>query len=124
CFQQRSGDLMLLGGLLPRAEVTLIVPVHAVGNRIESARSAQPFHDIEEFVFALKATLPVIACILWAVEFRGGDYFDRDPLFFGEGDSVAQVGAGEAARADDHSHHVSAKSAVRSPGQIRGIASA
>ena len=110
---------MLPGGLLPRAEVALIVPVHAVGNRVESARGAQLFHDIEKFVFALKATLPVIACILRAVEFGGGDHFDRNPLLVREGDGVGQVSPSQAGRVGDYRQHVTSKSAVRGPGQIR-----
>ena len=42
-LQQRSGDVVLLGGLLAGAEVALIVEVHAVGNRVEAARGAERF---------------------------------------------------------------------------------
>ena len=120
-FQQRRGNMMLFGGLLAGAEVALIVQVHTVGDRVEPARGAKVFHDCEEFVFAVKAALAVIAGIFGTIEFRSGDDFERNSLLVGEGDGVGQVRAGQAGGIGDHRQHVVAESAMSGPGEIGGI---
>ena len=80
--------MVLSGSLLARAEVALIIEVYAIRNRVESPRGAQLFHHYKKFVFALKASLPVIACVFRTVEFGGDNDFDGDSLLIGESDGV------------------------------------
>src|SRR5246127_3373906 len=104
------------GGLLPWAEVSLVVQVHAIGNRVVALRGAQVFHDGEQFVFALKAALPVVARILWTVEFRGGNNLDGDSLLLGEGDGIRQMSPREAWRISDGRQHARSKGSMSGHG--------
>ncbi len=83
-------------GLLPWAEVALVVEVHAVGDGVEAARGAQFLHHVKQFVFALKTALPVVARIFRAVEFRGRDDFQRNALLVGKGDGIGELRASQA----------------------------
>ena len=112
---------MLPRGLLPRSKVALIVEVHTVGDSVETASGPESFHDREEFVFALKAALAVIAGILGTIKLRSGDDLDGNVLFVGEGQGVGKMRAGKAGRVGDHRQHVVSESAVRGQGKIRGV---
>ena len=120
-LEQRGGNVVLLCGLLAGAEVALIVKVHAVSDGVEAACGAEFFHHRKKLVFALKAALAIVARIFGAVEFGGGDDFDRNALLVGKGNGIVQLSASQAGRVGDHRQHVCAKSAVGGPGEIRGI---
>src|SRR5579864_1937824 len=121
CLKKRRGNAVLFCSLLPGTKVALVVNVHAVGNDVEAASYAQFFHHGEKLVFTLKAALAVIAGIFGAVEFGGGDDFERNRLLVGKGDGIVQVRASEAGRVGNHREHVCAQSAVRGPGEIGGV---
>ena len=87
---------MLASGLLARTEVALVVYVHSVSNRVETAGAAEVFHDGEEFVLAVEAAGGIIVSVFRALEFGGGDDFQRDPVFLRESDRIVQMSAGEA----------------------------
>src|ERR1700757_3063781 len=105
------------GGLLPWAEVSLVINVYTIGNCVEALRGAQVFHDGEQFVFALKTTLPVVAGILRTLEFRGGNNLEGDSLLLGEGDGIRQMSPREAGRISDDCQHIRPQDAMRSPGE-------
>jgi hypothetical protein len=67
-----AATLCSLRGLLAGAKVALIVQIHAICNRVETAGGAKSFHYFEEFIFTLKAALAVVACVLGTIKFRRG----------------------------------------------------
>src|ERR1700722_15306590 len=98
--------MVLLRRLLSGTEVALVVLIDAVSNRVETTRGAEFLHHIEEFVFAVEATLAVVAGILGTVEFRSRDDLDGDSLLAGESDGVTELGAGQAGRVGDNPEHL------------------
>src|SRR5579864_8929188 len=120
-LKQRSGNTVLFCSLLSGTEVSLVVNVHAVGNYVEAASYAQFLHHGEKLVFTLKAALAVIAGIFGAVEFGGGNDFERNRLLVGKGDGIVQVRASEAGRIGDYRQHVCAQCAMSDPSEIGGV---
>ena len=122
--EQWGGDVVLTSSLLARTEVALVVEVHAVGDGIEAAGVAKGFHDGEEFVFAMEAARGVVARVFGAIEFGGGDDFERNASLPGEGDRVGELSAREAGRVGDHGQHARAERLMSGPGEVGGIDSA
>lgn len=106
------------GRLLPRPKISLIVKIHTIGDRFESSRRPHLFHDLKEFVFALKATLAIIANIIGAIEFRCLDDLNRKTLLFGESNRIHQLSASQARRIGDDRQHLVTEFAVGRPGKI------
>jgi hypothetical protein len=121
CVQERRRDVVLAGGLLSGAEVTLVVSVHAVRDRLKAALGAQRLHHRKKFVFAVKAALTVVANVVGVVEFGGDDDFDRYGLFSSEGESIGELSSGQAGRIGDHCEHFLSEFAMGNPGQIGRI---
>src|SRR3954447_7570368 len=69
--EERGGDMVLSGCSLPGSEISLVVKINAVCNRLEITGCAHVLHNREEFVLALKATLAVVASVFRAIEFGG-----------------------------------------------------
>ena len=115
-LQERSGDMVLLCGLLPGAEVALIVEVHPVRNGVEAPRFAQFLHHDKQLIFTLKAALSVVARIFRTVEFGRRDDFYGNVLFLGKSDGIVQVSSCQAGRVGNHRQHTSSKRAVSCPG--------
>ena len=63
--------MVLDGGLLAGAEVAAVVEVHAVGDVREALRRHGRLHLGEELVFAVEASLGVVALVVGVFEFVG-----------------------------------------------------
>src|ERR1700722_6512497 len=119
--QKRSRDVMLSGGCLSGPEISLIVEVDAVDDRVEPTRGAEILHHREKFIFAVEAALAVIASILGTIQFGSRDYLKRNLFFVRESYSVCQLRARKAGRIGDDRQHIFAQNLMCGPGQVGGI---
>jgi hypothetical protein len=113
--------MMQLCCLLARPEVSLVVNVHAIGDRIEAALGAQLLHDAEQFIFALKTTLAIIPHVVRAVQLGRLDDLDRESLLVGEGNRIREMRACEAGGIRNYGQHVFSQGTMRRPSQVRGV---
>ena len=113
--------MVLPCSLLARAEVPLIVHVHAVRDGVKAAGGSNFFHHGEELIFAVKASLPVVADIFGTVEFRGRNHLDRDGLLLSKRQSIGKLGASEAGRVGNDRQHVARKYLTSDPRKIGRI---
>src|SRR5215472_17177112 len=112
---------MQLGRLLARPEITLIVEIYAVGNRVEGALNANSFDDAEKLVLTLETALPVIADIFLAIELRGSNHLNRNVPLFGKRQRIRELRARQAGGVGNHRQHVGSEFAIGDPRQISRI---
>ena len=107
--------------LLPGAEVSLVIEIYPVSNRIIATVLSQCFHYRKKFILALKAALAVVANVIRTIQFRGIDHFKWKALLICECDSIGQLSTSQTGRIRDDRQHLVTKGPVRGPGQICGI---
>src|SRR5208282_4472721 len=76
-LQERSSNPMLPRGDLAGTKISLVVRVNAVGDGIKAAPPAHFLHHSKQLVFAVETAGGIVADVLRALEFRGGDDFER-----------------------------------------------
>src|SRR5579862_2276896 len=115
------GHVMQLGCLLPRTEVSLIIEIYAVSNRIIATIRAQFFHYRKQFILALKTALAVVTNIVGTIQLRGIDYIQWKALLVCKCNGIGQLRASQASGICDDGQHLVTESTMRGPGEICGI---
>src|SRR6202035_1120934 len=117
----RSEYMVRCRRFLSRAEIALVVQIYAVRESIVAARRPEALHQREQFIFAEETTLPIVAHVLWAIQFRRRNYFQRDRLLAGKTYRVGQLSARQAGRIGNNRQHFLPQGLIGRPGEISGI---
>src|SRR6266436_3642483 len=116
--------MMLSCRYLARAKISLIINIYAVCDRVEVVRQPKTLHHGEKLIFAMKTARSIVADVFRAIEFGGGDDFQRDSLFPGKSNGVRQLASCQAGRIGDNRQHIVTQNLMGSPGEECGIHSA
>jgi hypothetical protein len=104
---------MLIRGALAGTKIPGIIGIHPVCDGREAQLRTKGFHDGEELVFAVEASISVVALILGPFQFVGGHDMQRHLERLCEGAGLFHVAAGEAGRISEHGKHAGTEHAVR-----------
>src|SRR5258708_22563573 len=90
-LKQRRRDSVVLRRHLSWTEITLVVNIDSISNRMEAVVFREALHHQEQLIFAMKAARSVIANVLRPLHLLGLDHLKRNPLLFRESNCILQV---------------------------------
>jgi hypothetical protein len=91
---------------LAGAEVFFVVDVQSIGNRREAEPLPLRFEHIEQFIFAMKAAIRAVGCVVFTFQFIRCNRAHRNCLFLRELQRFAIMAAGQTGRIGNHGDHL------------------
>ena len=120
-FEQRSQNMVLVRGLLPRPKIAHVVGVDSVSDGVESVRLAVALEDGKQFVLAVKTAHGVVSDVRRIFQFLRFHNLDRNLALASKSQRVFEVSPSQAGRIGNHGEHLAAKHVVRHPGKKGGV---